>query len=452
MARIRLNALVYDSNSFKKVVDRKEYIPSKEWEDLLKKVDYPDENELKRISKEGLLLGYDNLAGDYVIMPWKTLTRHIATFGVSGSGKTFLLLSLLTNWTLERIFGDAKAGAVVIDNIGNFKRLGVEFFEDFYLKHYKHLGTLEELKEKIKNEVVHYAVNPLEHQKDHFLVLDFKDSLEFLEFLENIGIRTQPVQYNIFKLLKPYLNHKGYLVEGFSFDVFLEDLQREIETIFEEQKFSASNLALIQVLAGINKFLDEFGKVFRKEKVPKKIIVSDASRAEERWIFHYSLSQVIYKQVKRRGAKSELNYLLIVDEYNDILDDVELIKSSNMQKRREGHYAEMLRNFILKLWREGRNYGYSSYIATQSPFQLLVKEGRRMGNIATKFWGYLGNEVDKMAKLKKVEITKHLDILQQESSNGWISRPREGKFLIESDDESIDATQLQIFPPLFIQY
>jgi len=410
--------------------------------ELAQKIDYPDWDELKRIAKKGLLLGVDYDAMDYAVIPWETLTRHVGLFGVTGAGKTFFQLSLLSSWVLEKAAAGVDPAAVVVDNLGNFLHVGLVVWKRWWKEYYSHLGTVDELEQIGRGQVRQFAVkDPLQGQEPHYLSFRYQTVSDFLAFLVGLGANiTESTRDILFDILSAYLDSKGFLNRYFSVDAFLEDLRHN------------RSAATISVIDTLNSFIREYGDVFRRVELDRRITVSDGSRSPDRWLFHYSLAMAYYSGARKTRRMGTLNFLLMLDEYNDILDDSELKGSVFIRDRREGYYATLFRSFILRLWREGRNYGYSTWIATQSPFQLLVKEGRRLGNLVTRIWGYLGADVEKMQRLQRVELTKYMDILLSESrGSGWIARPRTGQFIIESDDPHVDGVRLKIFPPLYLQ-
>jgi len=352
---------------------------------------------------------------------------------------------LLSTWILEKIaYPKLESKAITIDNIGNFTYFGIAIWTKFYKEHYYHLGKPEELGSMAKNLVGHYAIkNPFKWQKRGFILISKNTISDFISFLRHLGAEiSEKAKQRIIQVLRQYAP-SGYLSEEYDIELFIEEL--ESEWTYEIQG----------VLDTLRTFIDEYGKdVFNPKDPSETVIILDGSRSSEKWIFHYSFVKYIYDKIKRDPHKylGKLNYLLFIDEYNDILDDCELIKSKVTRDRREGYYANEFRSFILRLWREGRNYGFSTWVSTQSPYQLLVREGRRLANLQTRIWGYLGSDIEKLARMERKDISTILDVLQQESiGDGWIAKPRKGQFIIESENQELNGVMLKIFPPLFVQ-
>jgi len=431
--------------------------------ELISKIDYPDENELKQIAKKGLLLGVDWERMDYAILPWDLARRHCLLLGKTGAGKTFFELSLLSNWLIEMYYyfdGDVEKAlmekdrfpsTIIIDNLGNFALFG-RFVWTKFLKTFKHLDV-KGISYFAKHIVTHLSTarERFEWQTKHFIKLSIKTPTQLLESINELtgGIITDEAKRKIFELIKDHIDASQplFLNEEFdlrSFFYILEDYIRNV---------GMSDASLRQVYDVLGLLFQEYGReTFRipELRTYSNMIVSDASKSFERWIFHYSLLEYFYEKVKNKLHRK--NVRVFIDEYSDITDDVKLITlGKSLIEKREGKFATKVRVFIMKLLREGRNYGYSTFISTQSPYQLLQTEGRRFGNISTKFWGYLRADIKKLEKNRREDISDALGYILNEAQSGWISRPRSGRFIIESESKKLNFVKLQIFPPLFAQ-
>lgn len=441
------------------------------------KAKFPSPKELEKITKKGeMYLGalFDDEGEfiDHATISMKDLTVHQITYAVSGAGKTekmkFFLCCLLLQkdiakrLRLEQIEKDLKVfDAIVIDNLGNFRNFGEPLLQDKkeFLRIYLEAGWKPDyLRSLGKTWVRKYKPNCLARLslwKSSRIIPNLKSAQHFLNYLEFLGVNVMGVIGIIYKTLsKMGFFSETYNKKTFRFDEFYKILKKERDDLIkfaktfegradlndeglEEVRKKWEQIATLDKIISPLEVLDkEYKGVFEPpEFEDNKIVIQDCSETSDRWLFHSTILDYYYSNFAKKPENLQsIKLMVCTDEYNDILDDKDLVNSKDYEEKREGYLSNWTRSFFLRLVREGRNYGSPVNPATQNPSQLLVKEGKKFSSIYNIWIGYLGRELNKLDKNKSLESNfgNQEVILEETEEGGWISKKGSGRWVLIS--------------------
>lgn len=450
--------------------EKEESFNIEDFKHLSETAHFPTPHELERITRKGeIYLGAEfDETGEFInhaTIPAKDLTVHQITYGVSGSGKTekmkFLLCTLMLQKDIAKILNlDVKIyDSIIIDNLGNFAKFGeptlqqTKEFLKIYLKSGWHPDYLRSLGLSWVRKYMPSANKKISLWKPSRVVPNLKSARHFINYLEQLGVDTAGVIGIIYKSLNQmeFFNN-DFSDKCFRFDEFYNLLKIErdklinLSGIFQEgnidkyddlKKLWEQIATLDKIISPLEILDKEYCGVFDTPDFEDgKIIIQDCSKTTDRWLFHSTLlSYYYFKFAKKTENLQGIKQMISTDEYNDILDDKDLVNSKDYEERREGFLANFTRSLFLRLVREGRNYGTPVNIATQNPSQLLIKEGKKFSSIQNVWIGYLGREVARLKERKTGEgsLGSNMQtILDESEEDGWISKKGTGKWLLES--------------------
>ncbi len=395
--------------------------------------------KLNRISKRTILgSGQEGQIG----ISLKTLQRHFACFGSSGSGKT-----VASKVMIEEL---AKAGIPIIafDPQGDIASLALS-------------ASVDELKENGVNpkiqkvfqenvEVVIWTpgsskglpicINPL--QFDEVIDMENEDkSRYFAATAKNIasligydldnddGKSAEAVMSVIFE----YCNNKKIILNDFN------DLVSLIDEMPEEIAKTVSSVGTNSLLKGLNKKLSLLTLGSRKlvfqTGVPADINAllgfdgsTDKTRisiiylntlhsSEEKEFFISGICQLLYRWMLMnplKGGQNGIQCAMFIDEIAPYIPPIKV---------------PSCKDSLELLFRQGRKYGVSSLIATQSPGDIDYKA---IGQFSTFILGTLNTkqDIEKVKKRLESVAPKEIDYIVKK-----LPALKPGEFLLVSPDE-----------------
>jgi len=472
--------------------DNEESFNIEDFKEFSTKATFPTQKELEKITKNGeMYLGAEfDEEGEFIghgVVSMKDLTIHQITYAVSGAGKTekmkFFLCCLMLQkdiaqrLNLTNIEEKIKVFvAIIIDNLGNFSSFGDPILQDKkdFLKFYLASGWkpdyLRSLGKKWVRKYKPNCIDKLSLWSSSRIIPNLKSAQHFLNYLEFLGVNVIGVYGIIYKTLaKMGFFSPDYNKHYFRFDDFYKILKDERdehikyaksldtgdtknELDFEDLKKLWDQIATLDKIISPLEVLDkDYKGVFEPpEFEDDKIIIQDCSETSDRWLFHSTILDYYYSNYGKKPENLQsIKIMVSTDEYNDILDDKDLVNSRDYEEKREGYLSNWTRSFFLRLVREGRNYGVPINVATQNPSQLLVKEGKKFSSIYNIWIGYLGRELNKLEKNKSLESNFGNSglILEETQEGGWISKKASGRWILITGGE---IKRLQTFLSFYI--
>ena len=378
----------------------------------------------------------------------KTLQRHFACFGSSGSGKTVACKVLIEELAMKGI------PVIAFDPQGDISSLAL--LADKNTEKNK-LSSIEKYKNDVEvviwtpasSKGIPLTINPLQFNDVNNFSNEDK-SRYFSEVAKNI---TSLIGYDldsdsgkscesILTVIFEYLCNNNIILKDFNGLVkIINDIPSQISTIIESistQKFLKEISKKVSLLTiGSRKLLFQNGVPANIESLLgldsdnnktriSVIYLNTLSTAEEKEFFVGSIAQLLYNWMLKNPPTNNLESLqcaLFIDEIAPYIPPVK---------------KPACKTSLELLFRQGRKYGVSCIIATQSPGDIDYKS---IGQFSTFALGSLNTNQDIQKVKKRIESSAPKEI---DSITNKLPSLNPGQFLLLSPDDYDTVQNIKI--------
>ena len=386
-----------------------------------------------------------------VILSIKTLQRHFACFGSSGSGKT-----VASKVLIEEL---ARNGVPVIafDPQGDIASIGLSGDREAIQKEGTDTAILDDYNDNVEVVVwtpgsskgIPLSINPLQfdgiddlnsEDKIRFFSLTSKNISSLIGYDSNSddGKSSEAILSVIFEYChkeKIALNDFNHLVK------VLKKIPESLQDVISSVGTSAFIKGLIKKLslltlgtrklifqtgvpASINALLGLDGSS-AKTRI-SVIYLNTLHSSEEKEFFIAGISQLLYSWMLKNPLKKSQNGIQCALFIDEIAPYIPPVKVPSCKENLE------------LLFRQGRKYGVSCLIATQSPGDIDYKA---IGQFSTFILGTLNTkqDIEKVKKRLESVAPKEIDYIA-----GKLPALKPGNFLVISPDEFSDVQQMKV--------